>query len=275
MALPSRSPLEAAPRHRGASARKPRSGRAFGTAALAAAALGSCLLPLAASPASAVVGGAPAAAASYPWLGAVGSPAFFVRPAGQFCGGVLIKPDQLLTAGHCVSFLRGAPGLIKVTFGRDDLTGKGGETVSVKSLRLHPKYSETSFKGTTASHHDLAVLTLARRVNRPTVTLAAPGSAQSGVVAGWGTTSETDFFNTRLRAVTVPLPGDDACEKAYGDDYTASDNVCAGSPKADSCLFDSGGPLLADGRVIGLTSWGYGCAKPGYPGAYTRVTDLP
>ncbi|WP_412518744.1 serine protease [Actinomadura madurae] len=242
-------------------------------AALLAAAL---LLPMLAAPsAHAVVGGTPARTAAYPWLAAVGSPIFLVRPSGQFCGGVLIEPDKLLTAGHCVSMFRSVPGVLTATFGRDDLVGADGETVGVTSVRVHPEYRETSFKGETVGHHDLAVLTLARRVDRPVAALGAPGNARTGRIAGWGFTSENDLFNTRLREARVPLPGDRACERAYGDAFDPSDMLCAGSDTADSCQFDSGGPLVARGRVVGLVSWGYGCGEPGYPGVYARLGSLP
>jgi secreted trypsin-like serine protease len=47
--------------------------------------------------------------------------------------------------------------------------------------------------------------------------------------------------------------------------------VCAGSPHGDTCQFDSGGPLVVQGRLAGVTSWAFGCAREGYPGVYTRV----
>ncbi|MEV5576511.1 serine protease [Spirillospora sp. NPDC052269] len=240
-------------------------------AALTAAAAASLTALLPAASASAVVHGREVSAARYPWLGAVGSPFFFLRPAGQFCGGALTAPDKVLTAAHCVTAVRGLPGVLRVTFGLSDLRGKGGEAVDVKSVWVDPRYRETKFKTEAVEHHDVAVLTLKRRVNRPTIATGRPGDARAGEVVGWGTTSESDLFNTRLHAASVPLRGNAACAAAYGASFDASDMLCAGSPAGDTCQFDSGGPLLVNGRVVGLTSWAYGCARPGYPGVYARV----
>lgn len=34
---------------------------------------------------------------------------------------------------------------------------------------------------------------------------------------------------------------------------------------------DSGGPLACNGTLVGIISWGRGCASPQFPGVYTNV----
>ena len=53
-----------------------------------------------------------------------------------------------------------------------------------------------------------------------------------------------------------------------------SEMVCAGRLGRDSCTGDSGGPLVLCRRgcvLVGVASWGVGCAESRYPGVYTRI----
>ena len=79
----------------------------------------------------------------------------------------------------------------------------------------------------------------------------------------------------------MPVTTDAYCAGAY-DDFDASSMVCAGYPQGgtDTCQGDSGGPMFgrdAGGalKVVGATSYGEGCARPGKPGVYARVAAPP
>ncbi|RDI55643.1 S1 family peptidase [Nocardia mexicana] len=239
------------------------------TAVLAATLLG--FGAYAAGPGQAVVGGTDAAAADFPWLAAIGTPAYATRTGGQFCAGALVAPDRVITAGHCGMLARVLPGTA-VTFGRDDAGDSGGITVGIKDVRVHPDFRVSLFDGDLAYHHDIAVITLAAPVALPTVRVAEPHGTAAEVL-GWGVTAEDDMSNSRLRAAVVPLPGDAACA-AYGAEFDPREALCAGSAEADSAQFDSGGPLLVDGDLAGIVSWGKGAAQPGYPGIYARIPAL-
>lgn len=78
-------------------------------------------------------------------------------------------------------------------------------------------------------------------------------------------------------SVTVPTVTRQKCQDAYGPQNPITDRmICAGITEGgkDSCQGDSGGPLTAHGVLQGLVSWGYGCARPKYPGVYTNVANL-
>ena len=95
---------------------------------------------------------------------------------------------------------------------------------------------------------------------------------------GWGTLVEGGSIPDRLQEVTVPLVTDAACRAAYLlVNYIYETMICAGEAGKDACQGDSGGPLVntdSNGTVylVGLTSFGVGCARPRYPGVYTEVS---
>jgi secreted trypsin-like serine protease len=63
----------------------------------------------------------------------------------------------------------------------------------------------------------------------------------------------------------------------YQPAYDAAQYACVGDYDhggVDTCTYDSGIPLVIDGVVAGITSWGAGCARPHYPGLYTKVATF-
>ena len=82
-----------------------------------------------------------------------------------------------------------------------------------------------------------------------------------------------------LQKAQVPITTDAYCADAY-DSFEADTQICAGYPEGgvDTCQGDSGGPMFGRNaagalRVVGATSYGEGCARPGKPGVYARVGD--
>lgn len=249
--------------------------------ALSAAAVVFSALFTAAGPAAAIEGGQPARAADYPW-------AVAVKPAllpFAFCGGTLIAPTKVLTAGHCVDLFQKVPGLLQVVSGRDSMWSRAGTEVSVTKIWRDPGYSSFTYQGETGYRNDIAVLTLKSPINAPALPIAEPDSSdlykpgRTARILGWGTTSSGALDGGVLRTATAPVIADSSCASAtsYGDKYDSHQYTCAGDfthGGVDTCEFDSGAPLVVDGVLAGVTSWGVGCGKPGYPGLYTRVSEF-
>jgi trypsin len=194
----------------------------------------------------------------------------------QFCGGSLIAPDTVLTAAHCID-----GSAFDVIINRHDLRTSEGETIPKKTEMKHPSYNPDSMD------NDFAIVFLDRATTEEVdfVVLNQDNSfpdAAAGAVSramGWGTTSSGGSSSNVLREVDLPVISNQKCDEMYPAYKIFDSNICTFQPGKDSCQGDSGGPLImpgasaSDDKLIGVVSWGIGCATSQYPGVYARVSD--
>ncbi|CAL4121659.1 unnamed protein product, partial [Meganyctiphanes norvegica] len=127
---------------------------------------------------------------------------------------------------------------------------------------------------------DLDLAALAPEISPACLPEATPENLYEDVdaiVSGWGALSSGGRQPNALQEVVVRTQTNAACNSKYGNGEIQPSMLCAANKGKDSCQGDSGGPLVTkeDGSytVIGVVSWGYGCASKKYPGVYARVTS--
>jgi secreted trypsin-like serine protease len=227
-----------------------------------------------------VIGGQPADPGEYPFQVALLFHGVQDRWSAQFCGGTLISPDTVLTAGHCAVGMT-ANGL-DILAGTNYLRPGGGIRARVRQIRVHPGYDEFP-----VLRNDVAILQLRQSLPYDLVEPVQPGEealwtpSTMATTIGWGDRDiapDHQDYPHHLREVQVPIVSDAQCASTYGAELVQDENVCAGDTVdggEDSCYGDSGGPLMVqDGDrwvEVGIVSTGRGCARRNFPGIYTEV----
>ncbi|CAG9795213.1 unnamed protein product [Diatraea saccharalis] len=194
----------------------------------------------------------------------------------HICGAVVISTRALATAAHCgVNFVN-QPSSVVAAVGTSQ-RNSGGTTYTISRFIIHELYSNTTLE------HDISVaITVQNMVfglNVAPVTIAplgmtVPTNAEA-LVTGFGATAYGSVASSMLLAAQVKIVDQTSCVQSYLR-FTAitSGMICAigSNPSRDACQGDSGGPLVYNNRLVGIVSFGEGCADINYPGVYTRVS---
>nr|AAX62038.1 trypsin-like serine protease [Ostrinia nubilalis] len=231
-----------------------------------------------------IIGGQEATIEQYPSIVQVEFSNLLGTTWSQSCAANILNVLYVLSAAHCFEGTTYSPRLRRIRSGTAT-RNNGGAINYIEREINHPKYR-------VAARFD-ADITVVRLVTPFVYSL----QVQQGVIvyqdatipdglevvhAGWGTTvaGDSSTMSPVLLDTIIYTVNNNLCRERYltlpNPGFVTANMICAGLLDVggrDACQGDSGGPLYYRNILVGVVSWGHGCANETFPGVSTNVAS--